>query len=499
MLAFFLLPLSLYAQNSQSRASRNSNTSAEGEDTLPIEARPSAQLVLSTPDYRVTAGDIYTLSYAAGNQAVQYIIPVDSTYRIRVANMGIIDASGKTFPQLKTQVEQVVTNNYPLSGVQFVLTQPAVFRVYVKGEVKLATDVTTWGLMRLSSLSDPENITPYTSLRDVTVQTPGGQPRVYDLFKASRFGDLSQDPYLRPGDVITFNRVSRAVTVYGAVERPGAYQLLEGENLKELIGFYSSGLTPLADASRIELVRQVNSTVLGGEKLFLNEDDINNNTLLENYDVLLVPEITQLAPVMFIEGAIRSSDNPMVPGTEIDNASVSSRVRVNFNSGENYAPLVRRYVNQFTAESDTQNAYIVRNNEQIPVNLNIMLYDASFRSRYFVEENDVLVIPFRQYFVTVAGAVALPGRYPYIPDRNWDYYVALAGGFDPDQNSRQSVDIIDISGKKLAKTSVIGPETTITARANSFLYHFNQYAPAITTVLTIVTTFITVTMYMNSR
>jgi hypothetical protein len=181
------------------------------------------------------------------------------------------------------------------------------------------------------------------------------------------------------------------------------------------------------------------------------------------------------------------------------NASVSSRVTVNFNNGENYAPLVRRYINRFTAESDTQNAYIIRGDEHIPINLNMMLYDVSYRSRYVVEENDVLVIPFRQYFVTVAGAVARPGRYPYIPDRSWDYYVALAGGFNPNQNARESVEISDISGKKLTKTSVIGPETTITAKANSFFYYFNQYAPVITTTLTIVTTFITVQMYLNSR
>ncbi|AEF81737.1 polysaccharide biosynthesis/export family protein [Leadbettera azotonutricia] len=488
ILALLSLPLCLYAQNS-------SVAPSQAGDSLSAALNPSAQLVLSTPDYRVTAGDIYTLSYAAGSQAVQYIIPVDSTYRIRVANMGIIDASGKTFPQLKAQVEQIVSNNYPLSGVQFVLTQPAVFKVYVKGEVRQATDVTTWGLMRLSSLYASDNITPFTSMRDITIQAPGGQPRVYDFFKAFRYGDLSQDPYLRPGDIITFNRVARSVSISGAVERPGVYQLLEGENLKELINVYSSGFTPLADATRIELVRRVNSTVLGGEKVFLNNDDIGKNIQLENYDAIMVPTITQLAPVMFIEGAIRSADNPLTAGG--NGASISSRVTVNFNNGENYAPLARRFINQFTAESDTRNAYIIRNNEHIPINLNMMLYDASFYSRYFVEENDVLVIPFRQYFVTVAGSVALPGRYPYIPDRNWDYYVALAGGFNPVQNSRESVEILDISGKKLAKTSVIGPETTITAKANSFLYHFNQYAPILTTTLTIITTFITIQMYLT--
>jgi protein involved in polysaccharide export with SLBB domain len=59
--------------------------------------------------------------------------------------------------------------------------------------------------------------------------------------------------------------------------------------------------------------------------------------------------------------------------------------------------------------------------------------------------------------VTVAGSVMVPGRYPYIPDRAWDYYVALAGGFIRERNSFESVTIKDISGKKLRKEDMIVP------------------------------------------
>jgi protein involved in polysaccharide export with SLBB domain len=120
------------------------------------------------------------------------------------------------------------------------------------------------------------------------------------------------------------------------------------------------------------------------------------------------------------------------------------------------------------------------------------LYDPEYRSEFTVEENDILIIPFRQYFINVAGAVVTPGRYPYIPDRTWDYYIALAGGFNPERNTRETVDMVDISGRKLGKDDVITPETVITARANSFLYRFNQYAPVLTTVLTIVSTMFTI-------
>jgi len=441
-------------------------------------------LARSSADYRVTPGDVYTLTYAVGVNPFSYVIAVDSSYRIRVSNLGFVNGAGKTFMQLKSEVEAVVINNYPLSGVQLVLSQPATFKVHIKGEVSVAGEVAAWGLSRLSSLMG-DALTSFASLRDVSIRSSNGQARVYDLFKAQRLGDLSQDPYLRPGDEITFNRVKRSVTINGGVERPGTYQLLDEENIKELIEFYGSGFTPVADKTRLEMVRLTNSVDIAGDKIFLTENDLANNYVLENYDVVTVPVITQLQPVMFVEGAVTAAD--VTAGTASDIVP-SNRLVVQFNKGETYASLVRRNIRWFTAISDTLNAYILRNNERIPLNLNPMLYDAFFRDDVLVQENDILVIPFRQYFITVAGSVLRPGRYPYIPDRDWEYYIALAGGFIMERNARQTVTITDLSGKRLKKTDAITPETVITASTNHGLYYFNLYAPVVMTALSAITT-----------
>jgi protein involved in polysaccharide export with SLBB domain len=639
------------------------------------DVNSNAQLALSNPDYQVTAGDIYTLAYAAGGTQVVYRITVDSSYRIRVSNLGIINAAGKSYQQLKREVETVVSNNYPLSGVQFVLLQPAQFTVFITGEVKKAYERNVWSLARLSSVADG-NLTALSSIRDISIKAKNGPVKTYDLFKAHRDGDLSQDPYLRPGDTITFNRVERLVTIGGAVERPGTYQILRGEhimelvekyahgftpladktrmelvryvegqsisgdkiiftetemaenfplynydaitiheitslrpvmtvnrveriinlagavrrpgtynlmpdeNLRDLIEIYGDGLTPLADATRIELVRYVGSNSVSGDKIILNEENILENFPLYNYDTITINEITSLRPVMTVNrveriinlaGAVRrpgtynlmpdenlrdlievygdgltpladssrmelvrvvdsesevgekifltaedltnnfplqNYDTVTIPGIEDlhpvlfvegavgtpddENLTASNRLVVRYNAGESYASLVRRNKSWFSAVSDTRNAYIIRGNEQIPINLNPMLYDVNYRVDYFIEEGDVLIIPFRQYFVTVAGAVVMPGRYPYIPDRTWEYYIALAGGFKPGENSMESVIIADMTGKRMKKTDAITPETVITARTNSGLYYFNQFAPVITTALSIITTFLSI-------
>lgn len=726
-----------------------------------VNSVPDAQLAMSRSDYPVTAGDVYTLAFAAGSTPISYSIPVDSTYKIRIANLGVINAKGLTYLQLKNQVTSIVQKNYPMGGVQFVLTAPATFTVTVTGEVKSTAERNAWALTRLSTFIT-QNFTLYSSLRKVTIISEEGSSKDYDLFKASRYGDLSQDPFLRPGDRIIVNRADRKVTVAGQVERPGTYELLEGENLKSLIGIYGDGLTKYADTTRIILSRNVNSKTPRGDTLYLDETAIETDFKLEDNDNVQISSRTEIAKTMFFEGAVGSigqesqlevgemtktdkeeknpiinripvsflegenlatlirrsrasftptsdlrnsylargkdripvnlenilynnefmseyyavegdtlyvpylqsvqtilvsgevttvaevvawpqkrlstvispylteysstrnievvsidgvstqydlfratrfgevEQNPYVragesikikhmdrrvtisgavkrPGTYellegenlkslidkygdglaplgditrmelfrqltegsdsgkkiylseqnykddyplvcYDTVEISSfkdlmpvvflegainipdsqakgtelessnRLALSFNNGEDYAFFVRRNKSLFASVADLENAYIIRGKEHININLSNMLYDETFRSQIEMKLNDTLLVPFKQAFVSVSGAVYSPGRYPYIPDRTYDYYVGLAGGFIKEKNKLDAVTITDVEGNKHKKSEFILPEMNIDAKSNSGLYFFNQYAPVLTTVLSLIST-----------
>jgi hypothetical protein len=234
------------------------------------------------------------------------------------------------------------------------------------------------------------------------------------------------------------------------------------------------------------LVRQVNKTSYAGNKMDLFQTDVDRDFVLEHLDTVTVPATSSLRPVFFIEGAV-------VADVTVDTQE-STKLTIEFTTGETYGLLIRRNRTWFSAISDTRNAYIIRRNEQIPINLNPLLYDASFRDDLVIQANDTLIVPFRQYFVSVTGAVVTPGRYPYIPDRYWDYYVALAGGFVTQRNTKDAVNITDVNGKELTKEDIITPESIINGKTNSFTYYFNTYAPIVTTVLSLVTTFISIYM-----
>lgn len=540
-LLFGLAALPVFAQSfslsnlsAKSKKSSSGNLSNVSNLSLASQAG-NVQIAMSVPDYLVTAGDIYTLSFVIGTDAISYSLPVDSTYRIRVANLGVIDASGKTFVELKRQVENLVTRNYPMSGVQFVLTSAAVFKVTIKGEVFSTTEKNVWALTRLSALLkeseletnvnnlDPyadestlfeenELLTKYSSKRNIVITSADGKSKTYDLFKAERFGDMTQDPYLRPNDVITISRFQRIAMINGTVERPGTYELLEGENLKDLVEVYGGGLAPRADTTRIEVTHINTETEKTGGKTYVSQSDIDENYKIESYDAIYIPTYKDLRPSIFIEGAVvavQETDTGSVSLTSSDikgegmaltsseikteDMQSTNRLTIAFSAGEKYTSFVRGHSQFFSSPvADTANSYIMRDGDKIPISIYKILYDKDFDSDEILQSNDTLVVPFKQYFVSVSGAVKVPGRYPYIPDRGWEYYISLAGGFTKTENSRQKIVITDIDGKKLSKKDPITPEATIEAVTNSGLYYFNLYAPIITTLISAVSTSISI-------
>jgi len=483
----------IFAQSqSQNVTESMEKQTGSGKVASDVTKLPDAQLAMSVSYYPVTAGDVYTLAFAMGSTAVKYTIPVDSTYKIRVANMGVINCAGLTYLQLKSQVESLVLRNYPMGGVQFVLSSPSTFLVSITGEVNSTVERNAWALTRLSTFIT-SSFTAYSSNRVITIEGADGKTNTYDLFLAMRKGDLSQDPFLRPGDKIIINRAKRIVSINGAVERPGTYELLDGENLKTLIEFYGNGLAPLADTSRIELYRSLTGEKDAGHKSYLNEKSILDDFDLLCYDSIFISSYSELTPVVFLEGAVNIRGNK---SDDLEKSLDSSqRIPVGFVAGEDYAFFARRNRGMFNAVSDLSAAYIIRGGEVIPLDLSPMLYDSSYNANMEIKANDRLVIPFKQYFISVAGAVAKPGRYPFIPDRTWEYYIGLAGGFDEDRNSGSAIVIRDINGKKLSKNDVITPECTITAKSNSFLYYFSKYATPITTTLSIVVSSLAIMTY----
>ena len=456
-----------------------------------------AQQAIASPDYIVTPGDIYTL-YMQGSSVS---VTIDSSYRLRVGNLGVINVKGMTFQELKTKVENLVINNYPTMAVQFVITNPASFKVIVTGEVISSGEVATWSLKRLSDVIDGR-LTDYASTRQIIIESADGTQRKYDLFQADRFGNMSQNPYLRSGDKIIVPRFDRKVKVLGAVRRPGEYELLPEEQIQDLINILGDGYTDDANKNDILLKRFVGGASVW-EKKHLTETDVIADIDLFSKDEVNVLSYSLTRAVFYVEGSIvvddetsevkedendekelkkkkenLSSSAKYVSAGTISEPVSLNRILVEFDIGTSYAAIVKENKTWFVNNSaDLQNAYIRRKvqnddskketEEIIQIDLKKILYGSGFYEDLIVQADDVLYVPYVQYFVLVNGGVNSVGRYPYQAGKNYMYYVNLANGVDLDQNLFGAVTIKTKDGKRLSKKSVIPPEAVITVHRNS--------------------------------
>jgi len=358
--------------------------------------------------------------------------------------------------------------------------------VFVAGEVTKSSWVGITGLTRLSEVVTPL-LTRYSSLRDVTVKSLNGAVKTYDLFKAERYGDISQNPFLEPGDEIRIKQLSMLVTIDGEVRRPGSYQLLPGEGLKELIEVYAQGFTEKANPQRLGLVRYVSESSPVGEKHELNYET-NKDFKVHIYDVITVPSKQDLMPVIWFEGAVGLSSTGASPET-------SQRIPFTFFPGETLSQAALANRKLFSAVSDLSKAYIIRSDgTHIPVDISKFIYNFDLSNDIILQQNDIIIVPFRQFFVSVSGAVRYPGRYPYIPDRTWEYYIGLAGGFDTERNGNQKITIYDVNSKKVEQTNrMIQPEDNIVAASNSFTYQLMRISTILSTVLSLVAIIVNLT------
>jgi len=94
--------------------------------------------------------------------------------------------------------------------------------------------------------------------------------------------------------------------------------------------------------------------------------------------------------------------------------------------------------------------------------------------------------------ISVSGAVYSPGSYPFIPGKDYSYYVHLAGGIDPERNTDKKVSITDADGNPLDRDVVITPGHNIFVETNDFAYNFNRYFPIITAGVAFISTVVSV-------
>jgi polysaccharide export outer membrane protein len=449
------------------------------------ELAANTQLARSNPNYPVTPGDIYALVYTFSNALISHDLLVANDFSLTLNVFGRIDTRGMTLAELSDKVQQIITGAYPDSTPLLFLKSIGTFRVFMKGEVKAPAYYPCWGLTRLSDIFSGA-ATPFSSLRDIEIIGTGGAARTCDLFAALRFGAEEENPLLKPGDTVSVKKEQKRVSLLGQVKRPGRYQLLKGEGLDELILRYGDGFTPLADPGRTRIVRYESAQGEKSETIYLDAQAQPLPEIeLRTFDEVYVPDKRETLPVLYLEGAI-------APNLKSAGAipQIANRYNHQFAEGELLSTALLKLSALFTPVSDLRSAYISRRGESqpIPLDLEALLFAYRPQDDLLLQPYDRLVIPFKQYFVQVTGAVYRPGSYPYVPNRTYHYYINQAGGFILEKCNGKRVAVLDRYENARESDLFIQPEDRIFVPSNNALYNFNRYFPVIVTVSALILT-----------
>ncbi|HIE52502.1 MAG TPA: hypothetical protein EYP85_12150, partial [Armatimonadetes bacterium] len=255
----------------------------------------------------------------------------------------------------------------------------------------------------LAGLSEEEPVDEATLLR-------GGVPaQTIDLEKLLREGDLSQNLELQPGDRLIVRRVQYRVHVLGQVEQAGTYTVPRGATLVNVLGA-AGNFREDADLRRITIIRGAERLQCDFRRL-LEEGDLNQDALLQDGDVILVPRLDPRGEI-FVLGAVAQ------PGPHVMREGEDLYTALSLAGG-------------ILAQAGTRlEALINRGGKTLRADLHRLFREGDLSQNLPLQRGDVVVVREVVVEFTVVGAVKQPGSYRWEEGMRLFNALTLAGGVE---------------------------------------------------------------------
>ncbi len=292
--------------------------------------------------------------------------------------------------------------------------------------------------------------------RNVQIKHRDGTVENADLLNYELTGDLSANPVLQDGDVITIPKVTQIdgkIIISGYVQAPAEFEYVPGDRLKTILAM-AQGFTQDADSSKIEIVRfSENNTRTQHITLFLDTPQKRKESLnfsLQPNDRILIqrnPAYTQ-KPLVEISGEVKFPNKYTLD-----------------DSLKTLSQLVKR-AGGFTRQASINNAYVIRRPLEAIEDMDFLRLQETtisemtqkerdyFKTKYrerkgklnvdfealflnndstediLLHNLDFVYVPTYQPNVNVAGQVVFPGWQPFVEGQKKNNYIALAGGYN---------------------------------------------------------------------
>ena len=214
-------------------------------------------------DYQLGPGDQLILVLTGDVELAYANLGVTREGFVLIPDVGQVFVNGQTLGQLRGSLFRRLSEVY--SGIRDGGDATTFFDVSLgrlrASQVSVIGDVQSPGSYIVSSVSTvfaalqvAGGPTELGSFRRVVVRRGGQEVRQVDLYDYLLRGDASDDIRLEHGDIVFVPPAGSHITVRGEFRRPALYEVLEGEGLRDVIGF-AGGMLPTAHARGLRIVR----------------------------------------------------------------------------------------------------------------------------------------------------------------------------------------------------------------------------------------------------
>jgi len=263
----------------------------------PVSAQPAVQ-----PNYILGPGDTIDIT-VYGEPDLTRTVTIKPDGAISLPLLGEVKAAGKTTTQLANDLARLYAKYLKSPSISVTVREFRVDRIYILGQVSRPGEYALRpgiGIMELlASAGGPTNRADLAKIVVIRGRTEAQQLNLLEALASNRNPDVQ----LQAGDVLFIPETDKRIVVLGQVNRPGAYDLLEGQRVSDLLAA-AGGVTPRAAPQASFIVRGQQQIPVDLQKVLAG--DMAANVVLQPGDMMVVPESQNRIAVM---GAVNN------PGT----------------------------------------------------------------------------------------------------------------------------------------------------------------------------------------
>jgi protein involved in polysaccharide export with SLBB domain len=410
----------------------------------------SLERPINPETYIVGPGDIISVSIWT-SPPLSFTIQVTVEGTVIIPNVGEVKVSGLTLSETKEKIIQKIKSKYIASEITATLIMPRSFNITLTGYGLREGKYKVRSIDRVSNAISFAFSQDSINLRKILLKRNGNTITV-DLRKYFATGDDKYNPYLLEGDWIVVQKrdLNFFVGIYGAVNKPGLYEFVEGDKLTDIVQI-AGGPLESAMLEAVEILR-LNEEGKEREKLIVNLKKILNgeeeDIKLENNDRIFIPERKTLKQdyKVVVLGEVKHPGVYPISANGTKLSEVINKAGLTIYSDLGNAMIIKKLANYPINIDSLIPILMLKGFGFAPVDSGYFLFESSISTSlkfasidiekvasgeedYELQDGDLIYIPQKINSVYIFGQVNNPGFVPYEKGKSYKDYILKAGGF----------------------------------------------------------------------